>query len=172
MALTILPINVTSISPSIVDHAGPLLPVLPWVIALRLPGRLNGLILTLHPRYSFLVNCLMKAAMVVMLELLMSGSIRTILLIRLAHLIKHLGMIMVLVALPRSNARTVFQGKDAGLKNELKFIQSMNLAMWKGNKIWWTRFINEDQLLAPLLLPKNWLTILEVFSMTKLEEKN
>lgn len=75
------------------------------------------------------MNFLIKVAMVVMQELLMNGSIKTISLMRLVLHIKHLVMIMVLDVMPKLNARTVFLEEVAGLKKELKFTQLINLMM-------------------------------------------
>ena len=73
----------------------------------------------------------MKDVTVVMLELLMNGSTRTILQMRLALHIKHSVMITESDALHKLNARTVFQIKDVGLNRELKFTQLINLMMLK-----------------------------------------
>jgi hypothetical protein len=61
--------------------------------------------------------------MEVMLELHMNGSIITISLIKVAHLIKPLAMIMVLDALHKLNAKIVFLIKDVGLNKKLRYIQ-------------------------------------------------
>jgi hypothetical protein len=59
----------------------------------------------------------------VMLDLHINGSIITISLIKLAHLIKPSAMIMVLGALHKLNAKIVFLIKDVGPNKKQKYTQ-------------------------------------------------
>ncbi len=72
--------------------------------------------------------------MVVMLELLMSGFITIILLMRLVHRIRLLDMIMGLDVRPRLNVRTVCREGDVGLRRMLRFMELRNMARSRGSK--------------------------------------
>lgn len=63
-------------------------------------------------------------------ELLMNGSTITTLLIKHAHLIRHMGMTMVLDALHKLNVKIVSQIKDVGLNNEQKSTVLMSSEMF------------------------------------------
>ena len=71
--------------------------------------------------------------MVVMQKLLINGYIIIILLIKHAHLIKHLAMIMDLDVQHKLNAKIVFQEKDVGHNKRLKFTVYNNLDKFKAN---------------------------------------
>lgn len=77
----------------------------------------------------------MMDAMVEMLKMLMNGFIITTSQMKLVLHIKLSAMIMVLDVQLKSNAKTVSQEKDVGLKKELKFMVSMNLEKSKEKKI-------------------------------------
>lgn len=78
-------------------------------------------------KFSFHVKKTIMDAMVEIQDLLINGFTKTTSLIKLVHLIKHMDMIMDWDAQPKSNAKTVFQQKDVGLKNEQKFTQLKNM---------------------------------------------
>lgn len=73
--------------------------------------------------------------MVVMPELLMNGFTIITLLIKHAHHIKLMDMIMVSDVHQKLNAETVSHKKDAGPKKELKSTVSINSEMLLVNKI-------------------------------------
>lgn len=80
-------------------------------------------------KFLFHVNKQMMDVTEVMLEQLMNGFITITLLTKLVLLIKLLEKIMVLDVQLKSNVETVSQIKDAGLKKELKFMESHNSEM-------------------------------------------
>ena len=88
---------------------------------------LNGQILIYLLKFLFHVNYQIKDAMVEMPKLLMNGYTKTILLMKLVLLIKLMGMITVLAVMHKSNAKTVFLVKAAGLNRGLKFTESNNM---------------------------------------------
>jgi hypothetical protein len=60
---------------------------------------------------------------------LINGLVRTISQIKLVHHIWHTDMITVLVVLQRLNVKIVLQERDAGLKKEQKFMESVNMEL-------------------------------------------
>jgi len=126
MAPTSSLINAISTFQYIVDPAGLFHQLLLLAIASKSEEMLNGLISTSLLKFSFLAKATMMDAEEEMLVTLINGYMRTTLLMKLVHLIKHLVMIMELDAVLKSSAKTVFQIKDVGLNNEQKFMVFKN----------------------------------------------